>query len=94
MTPGIIEHLTTAVMLLDEELRPTWMNPAAETLLAVSGYDASERAIGRLIGSALDIIIQLVRMPDGRRMVSEVIALTPTETDAYHMDSLYRSHEQ
>jgi len=64
-----------------------------ETLLAVSGYDASERAIGRLIGSALDIIIQLVRMPDGRRMVSEVIALTPTETDAYHMDYLYRSHE-
>lgn len=64
-----------------------------ETLLAVSGYDASERAIGRLIGSALDIIIQLVRMPDGRRMVSEVVALTPTETDAYHMDYLYRSHE-
>ncbi|HAD45502.1 MAG TPA: ATPase [Alcanivorax sp.] len=65
-----------------------------ETLLAVSGYDASERAISRLIGSALDIIIQLVRMPDGRRMVSEVVALTPTETDAYHMDYLYRSHDQ
>mgnify|MGYP000008755290 CR=1 FL=1 len=62
-----------------------------ETLLAVSGYEASETAIGRLIGSALDIIIQLERLPDGRRRVSEVVALTPTENDLYHMDYLYRS---
>jgi len=62
-----------------------------ETLLAVSGYEASETAIGRLIGSALDIIIQLERLPDGRRRVSEVVALTPTEHDLYHMDYLYRS---
>ena len=64
-----------------------------ETLLAVSGYEASETAIGRLIGSALDIIIQLERLPDGRRRVSEVVALTPTENDLYHMDYLYRSQE-
>nr|WP_238401143.1 ATPase, T2SS/T4P/T4SS family [Alloalcanivorax marinus] len=64
-----------------------------ETLLAVSGYDASEKAIGRLIGSALDIIIQLVRRPDGKRMVSDVVSLSPTETDAYHMDYLYRSQD-
>ncbi|PHQ93117.1 MAG: ATPase [Pseudoalteromonas sp.] len=64
-----------------------------ETLLAVSGYEASEQAIGRLIGSALDMIIQLVRLPDGRRQVSEVVALTPTEDEAYHMEYLYRSSE-
>ncbi|MED5387947.1 MAG: CpaF family protein [Pseudomonadota bacterium] len=62
-----------------------------ETLLAVSGYEASETAIGRLIGSALDIIIQLERTSDGRRRVSEVVALTPTDGDLYHMDYLYRS---
>src|SRR5690606_35638201 len=62
-----------------------------ETLLAVSGYDASEKAIGRLIGSALDIIIQLVRRPDGGREVSEVVALSPTDENPYHMDYLYRS---
>jgi len=64
-----------------------------ETLLAVSGYDASEKAIGRLIGSALDIIIQLVRRPDGKRAVSEVVSLSPTDTDPYHMDYLYRSQQ-
>jgi pilus assembly protein CpaF len=64
-----------------------------ETLLAVNGYDASERAIGRLIGSALDIIVQLVRLPDGRRLVSEVVALTPEDDDPYCMDYLYRSSD-
>lgn len=64
-----------------------------ETLLAVSGYDASEQAIGRLIGSALDMIIQLARLPDGRRQISAVVALTPRENDPYHMEYLYRSNE-
>lgn len=62
-----------------------------ETLLAVNGYDAGERAIGRLIGSSLDIIVQLSRLPNGRRLISEVVALKPTMTDAYRMESLYRS---
>lgn len=63
-----------------------------ETLLAVSGYDASEKAIARLIGSALDMIIQLVRLPDGRRMISEVVALDPREDDPYHMEYVYRGN--
>lgn len=63
-----------------------------ETLLAVSGYDASEKAIARLIGSALDMIVQLVRLPDGRRMISEVVALDPREDDPYHMEYVYRGN--
>ncbi|MCU5782143.1 type II secretion system protein [Alcanivorax balearicus MACL04] len=63
-----------------------------ETLLAVSGYDASEKAIARLIGSALDMIIQLVRLPDGRRMISEVVALDPREDAPYHMEYVYRGN--
>jgi len=65
-----------------------------ETLLAVSGYEASEQAIGRLISSALDMIVQLVRLPDGRREVSEVVRLTPTPENPYSMETIYRSgHE-
>ncbi|EKF74350.1 type II secretion system protein [Alcanivorax hongdengensis A-11-3] len=65
-----------------------------ETLLAVSGYDASEQAIGRLIGSALDMIIQLVRRPDGKREVSAIVQLAPREDDPYHMEYLYRSDNE
>ncbi|WP_375177430.1 CpaF family protein [Marinobacter mobilis] len=63
-----------------------------ETLLAVNGYDAGERAIGRLIGSSLDVIVQLVRLPNGRRYISEVVELKPTADDPVHMDYLYRSN--
>ena len=36
MYQRLMEHLTTAVLLLDDDLRLSWMNPAAEALLAVS----------------------------------------------------------
>ncbi|PCM44262.1 CpaF family protein [Marinobacter sp. ANT_B65] len=64
-----------------------------ETLLAVNGYDAGEKAIARLIGSSLDVIVQLTRLPDGRRLVSEVVALKPTASDPYRMETLYRANE-
>lgn len=62
-----------------------------ETLLAVNGYDAGERAIGRLIGSSLDVIVQLARLPNGRRLVREVVAMKATAEDPYRMESLYRA---
>ncbi|MHA7925122.1 MAG: CpaF family protein [Marinobacter sp.] len=64
-----------------------------ETLLAVNGYDAGERAIGRLIGSSLDVVVQLMRLPNGRRYISEVMVLKPTSNDPYKMETLYRSDE-
>ncbi|WP_110684853.1 nitrogen regulation protein NR(II) [Salinicola aestuarinus] len=36
MYQRLLEHLTTAVVLLDERLRVRWLNPAAEALLAAS----------------------------------------------------------
>ncbi|WP_121173032.1 nitrogen regulation protein NR(II) [Kushneria sinocarnis] len=36
MHQRLLEHLTTAVVLLDEQLRVRWLNPAAEALLSVS----------------------------------------------------------
>lgn len=62
-----------------------------ETLLAVNGYDAGERAIGRLIGSSLDVIVQLSRLPNGRRLVREVVALKPTADDPCRMETLYHA---
>lgn len=64
-----------------------------ETLLAVNGYDAGERAIGRLIGSSLDVIVQLSRLPSGRRFVREVVAMKATPDDPYRMETLYRNEE-
>lgn len=62
MYQRLMEHLTTAVLLLDGQLRLCWMNPSAEALLAVSlsrveGIEftcvvGSEEGIGEVLGKA------------------------------------------
>ena len=64
MYQRLMEHLTTAVLLLDGQLRLRWMNPAAEALLALSrsrvigqplpGLVNSEDDIGELLAKARD----------------------------------------
>ncbi|MGJ8523458.1 Sensory histidine kinase/phosphatase NtrB [Carnimonas sp. R-84981] len=62
--PRLLEHLTTAVVLLDEELRVRWMNPAAEALTGLSfarvvntrlkcltGHDGQ---VGKVLRKAID----------------------------------------
>ncbi|MEQ5803470.1 nitrogen regulation protein NR(II) [Halomonas sp. H10-9-1] len=50
MYQRLMEHLSTAVLLLDGELRVAWMNPAAEALLSVS--------LGRVQGVALRTLME------------------------------------
>ncbi|MBB3191978.1 nitrogen regulation protein NR(II) [Halomonas cerina] len=64
MYQRLMEHLTTAVLLLDDELRLRWMNPAAEALLAISltrvrgqplpALVSHDNALGELLGKARD----------------------------------------
>ncbi|MYL22914.1 nitrogen regulation protein NR(II) [Vreelandella massiliensis] len=49
MYQRLLEHLTTAVLLLDGKLTVRWMNPAAEALLAVS--------MSRVQGTSLDALL-------------------------------------
>jgi len=48
----ILDNLTTAVILLDAELRVNYMNPAAEILLAVSGQRVALQQFGELFNDA------------------------------------------
>ncbi|SEK79884.1 nitrogen regulation protein NR(II) [Halomonas daqiaonensis] len=60
MYQRLMEHLTTAVLLLDGELRLRWMNPAAEALLAIS--------LSRLKGLPLPSLV------DGGKEIGELLA--------------------
>ncbi|TDR57032.1 two-component system nitrogen regulation sensor histidine kinase GlnL [Halomonas ventosae] len=60
MYQRLMEHLTTAVLLLDGELRLRWMNPAAEALLAIS--------LSRLKGLPLSSLV------DGGEEIGELLA--------------------
>ncbi|MCH8542356.1 MAG: CpaF family protein [Alcanivorax sp.] len=64
-----------------------------ETLLAISGYEASEQSISRLIASAVDLIVQLVRTADGRRMVREVVAVEQDDQFRCVLKPIYRSED-
>lgn len=50
MYQRLLEHLTTAVVLLDGELKVRWMNPAAEALLAVSLSRVRDAPLEGLMG--------------------------------------------
>ncbi|SER98237.1 two-component system, NtrC family, nitrogen regulation sensor histidine kinase GlnL [Vreelandella subterranea] len=60
MHQRLLEHLTTAVLLLDGRLNVRWMNPAAEALFAVS--------LSRVQGMSLD------GMLGGDESIDEVLA--------------------
>ncbi|WP_285424163.1 MULTISPECIES: CpaF family protein [unclassified Pseudomonas] len=61
-----------------------------ETLVGLTGRHISEKTLRQMICAALDVIIQLTRMPDGRRCVSEVVEVVGTRDDVYVTNTLFR----
>ncbi len=55
MYQRLMEHLTTAVLLLDGELQLRWINPAAEALLALSRSRVIGQPLPALVNSEDDI---------------------------------------
>ncbi|HZJ95932.1 MAG TPA: CpaF family protein [Thiopseudomonas sp.] len=56
-----------------------------ETLVGFSGIQISNKTLRQTICSAVDIIIQLTRLPDGRRCVSEILELVGLRDDSYYV---------
>jgi pilus assembly protein CpaF len=61
-----------------------------ETLVGLTGRQIAEKTLRQMICAALDVIIQLTRMPDGRRCVSEVVEVVGTRDDVYVTNTLFR----
>lgn len=64
MSQAIIENLATAVLLLDRDLKLTWMNPAAESLLAISLSRRDGERLPDLLGGEEDIATVLYKARD------------------------------
>ena len=69
----LLDNLTTAVLLLDAELRPQYMNPAAEMLLAVSGQRNHGQFISELFTESPEALAAL------RQAVSQAHPFTKRE---------------
>ncbi len=61
-----------------------------ETLVGLTGRQVAEKTLRQMICAALDVVIQLTRMPDGRRCVSEVVEVVGVRDDVYVTNTLFR----
>lgn len=61
-----------------------------ETLVGLSGVQVPEQTMRQSISSAIEVIIQLARLPDGRRCISEILELGEMEAGAYVTNVLFR----
>jgi pilus assembly protein CpaF len=61
-----------------------------ETMVLMAGYDLPVRAIREQVASALNLIMHLDRMPDGRRVVTSLTELQGMEGDTILLQEVYR----
>ena len=60
-----------------------------ETMVLMAGVEIPARAVREQIASAIDLIIQIARLSDGRRVVSRVTEITGMEQDVITMQDLF-----
>ena len=60
-----------------------------ETMVLMAGFDLPVRAIREQINAAIDVIVQLERFPDGRRMVTAVTEVQGMEGDTILLQDIF-----
>jgi pilus assembly protein CpaF len=61
-----------------------------ETMVLMAGMDLPLRAVREQIASAFDLIVQLQRLPDGSRRVTEISEVQGMEQDVIVMQDIFR----
>jgi pilus assembly protein CpaF len=60
-----------------------------ETLVLLSGVELNQRSIREQIASALDLIVQVKRLPDGSRKVVSITEVTGVQESVISLQDLY-----
>ena len=60
-----------------------------ETMVAMTGFDIPQRAVRQQIASAIDVVIQISRLSDGRRRLVSLQEITGTEGDVITMQEIF-----
>ena len=61
-----------------------------ETLVGLSGQKISESTLRAIIVSAIDVVVQLTRLPNGRRCVSEITEVVDIRDEQYVTNTLFK----
>ncbi|MBV6271678.1 Flp pilus assembly complex ATPase component TadA [Alcaligenaceae bacterium CGII-47] len=60
-----------------------------ETMILMAGMDLPLSAVREHIASSIDIIVQQMRVPDGRRMITSVVEVTGIESGRIQLQELF-----
>ena len=60
-----------------------------EMMLAMGGFDMPVRVIRDYVASAIQLVIHLARLPDGRRVMSEAIEVVGTDADGIRVRTIH-----
>ncbi len=61
----------------------------AETMVAMTGLDIPQRAVRNQIASAMDVVMQLERLSDGKRRLTSLQEITGMEGDVVTMQEIF-----
>jgi pilus assembly protein CpaF len=61
-----------------------------ETMVLMAGFELPVRAIREQIASAIDLILQVSRMPDGRRVITAVTEVQGLEGDMILLQDIFK----
>jgi pilus assembly protein CpaF len=61
-----------------------------ETMLSMGGYDMPVRVLREYVASAIQMVVHMVRLPDGRRVVGEVIEVCGTDDSGVRLRTLHQ----
>jgi pilus assembly protein CpaF len=61
-----------------------------ETMVLMAGYELPVRAIREQVASALDLVLQVSRMPDGKRVITAVTELQGMEGDIILLQDIFK----
>ena len=73
---------------------PRDMLARIETMVLYAGYDLPVTAIRRQVASAIDLIIQVTRQRDGRRVIDNIVEVVGMEGDTMTTAELFRRQDQ
>ncbi|MDP1819652.1 MAG: CpaF family protein [Acidimicrobiales bacterium] len=61
-----------------------------ETMVLMAGFELPVRAIREQIAAALDLVVQVSRMPDGRRVITDVSEIQGMEGDVILLQDIFK----
>jgi pilus assembly protein CpaF len=65
-----------------------------DTMVAMANLNIPDRAVRQQIASAINLIVQIARMPDGTRKVSAISEITGMEQDVITMQDIFMYERQ